>query len=156
VLCCAVLCAACDVDQGFACFQCMPLAELAVLAAKSALKTAASSPAPSRATNSSAGGLPASNSSAASPSPSPRPAGLNLPMPMAGMPMGRRLLQAGADSSSCPVGFYASSADSESKPAGAPGLNAAAAGAPKGCSACPEGSTTAGPGARTAEDCSGW
>jgi hypothetical protein len=93
--------------------------------------------------------------STASPSLSPKPSGtlpvgaMPLPMPMS-KPGGRRLAQ--ATTSSCPVGFYSADSgvlDPESKPAAGPGP------APKGCTACPEGSTTAGPGAMSADECSG-
>lgn len=137
---------ACDTNEGFTCLQCKRLDELAALAARQSSRSRSTSNSTSSSGTSSTGTR--STSSAPSPSPSPSPSLMMKPMGRR-----RRLRQAGADSSSCPVGFYSTDSgvlDPESKPAAGPGPAA-----PKGCSPCPEGSTTAGPGAKSAEECTG-
>lgn len=152
--CCAVLCsaAACDTAQGFSCLQCKPLEELAAIAARSAAKSASAKTANGTTTSASASMAAAAGASASRGPPRPSPP-----------PMGHRRRHLLQGSSSCPVGFYSASSggsDPDSKPSTSgmppkPPTGAGAAAAPPGCMACPEGSTTAGPGAMGAEECTG-
>lgn len=136
MLCCAappLTHAVCDANEGFSCLQCKKLEDLAALAKQQSSR-------------------PRSTGGATSPSSPAKPPGTS-PSP-APKPAGRHLLQAG--SSNCPVGFFSSGSgvlDPETKPP--PAGPAPAGGAPAGCTPCPEGSTTAGAGAQSADDCSG-